>query len=54
MDITQIITITDFESRLQFITFGLDCYIKIIEYDHLKDPSDEEKVSVAHEAVSNG
>lgn len=54
MDITQIITLTDYESKLQFITFGLDCYIKILEFDHLKDGDDPDKVTLVNEDLSNG
>lgn len=54
MDITQIITLTDFDTRLQFITFGLDCYIRILEFDYLKDGDDPEKVALINEEISNG
>ena len=33
MDITQIVILTDYENRLQFVTCSLDCTVKILEID---------------------
>ena len=40
MDITQIIALTDYENRLQFVSVSLDCLIKIIE---IEEPSEDKK-----------
>ena len=54
MDITQVVALTDYENRLQFVTTGLDCLVNIIEYDILKDKDEEGKMVKQHEVIANG
>jgi hypothetical protein len=42
MDITQIVALTDHESTLSFVTTSLDCLIKTVEIDELKEEVGEE------------
>jgi hypothetical protein len=50
IDITQIIALTDFESRLQFVTASLDCSIKVIEIED----NEEEPATISYEILSSG
>jgi len=50
IDITQIISLSDFESRLQFVSVGLDCIIKVIQIED----NEEVPASVQYEQLSNG
>lgn len=42
IDITQIIALSDFEARLQFVTVSLDCGVKVIQIEE----SEEQLASV--------
>ena len=51
MLITQIIALTDFENRLQFVTVSFDCHIKVIE---VEDKGDEFETQISHALIANG
>ena len=51
MVITQIITLTDFENRLQFVTVSFDCQIKVLEVEEKEQSFD---ISISHVIMSNG
>ena len=54
MDITQIIALTDYENRLQFVTVSLDCLIKIIEIEEASEDKQCFEATISHEILSNG
>ena len=50
IDITQIIALTDYELRLQFVTASLDCSCKVIQVEDNED----EPVTISYEILSSG
>ena len=50
IDITQIIALTDFDSRLQFVTTSLDCTVKVIEIED----NEEEAATISYEILADG
>ena len=51
MVITQVVALTDYENRLQFVTVSFDCHIKVIE---IEEKGDEFETSISHVILSNG